>query len=97
MSKPSPIFCLLQCVTLHFLIQRSVWRETDHRSPPDQIRSVFNAKWDQGFQLQKARGYVNTPTVKLFLLFEDVAMWICSFHPVTFLMLCENLFAKNAC
>lgn len=36
-----------------------MWRETDHRSPPDQICSIFNAKWHQGLQLQKACGYLN--------------------------------------
>lgn len=44
---------------LLLLIQRPVWRETDDRSPPDQICSIFNAEWHQGLQLQKTSGYMN--------------------------------------
>lgn len=53
------------CVMLHFLpvLQGPVWRETDHRSAVDQIRSVFNAKWYQGLQLQKTCGYMNKSIV----------------------------------
>lgn len=44
--------------------QRFVWRETNHWSPVDQIRSIFNAKWNQGLQLQTACCYMSVSAVR---------------------------------